>query len=131
MAIGLMAAGVTAAAASGGSLPGDPLYGVKLGIERAQLAVTQDSGQRAQLQLHFADVRLQEAQRLFRLGRSPEAVALVGEYDAQVAQFNHAVSASAFDDRAITELSRLVQERQVSADASLNALAGSLSAHGD
>lgn len=131
MAIGLVAAGVTAAAASGGSLPGDPLYGLKLGIERAQLAVTLDSAQRARLQLHFADVRLEEAQRLFGLGRDRDAVALVSQYDAQVSQFNHAVAASAFDDGALTELSRLVQERQANADASLNALAGSLNAHGD
>src|SRR5256885_7690173 len=40
----LMVASVTAAVASADSLPGDPLYSVKLGVERAQLATTFDSG---------------------------------------------------------------------------------------
>lgn len=131
VAVGIVTAGVTAAAASNSSLPGDPLYSLKLGAEQVQLATTFDSASRARLRLEFADVRLAEAQRLFSLGRNREAVSLVGQYDSDLAQFNQAVATSNFDERAVTELSRLLIERQANADASLHAIAGSLNAHGD
>ncbi|HET9848169.1 MAG TPA: DUF5667 domain-containing protein [Candidatus Dormibacteraeota bacterium] len=130
-AVALAVGGLTAAAASQSSLPGDPLYGVKLGAERLQLAVTLDSASRARLQLHFADVRLDEAQRLFSLGRPQEAVRLVNQYDAAVAQFNRSLASSALDSSALNDLSQLVQDRQQQQDARLNALAASLNAHGD
>lgn len=130
-AAALLVGAVTTAAASNNSLPGDPLYGVKLDIERVQLATTLDSAARARLQLQFADVRLEEAQRLYALGRQREALALVTQYDAAVGQFSQSVSATPFDDRAVSELSRLVEERQAHADASLNALAKSLDERGD
>jgi Domain of unknown function (DUF5667) len=131
LAVALLVGGLTAAAASDNSLPGDPLYGVKLGVERVQLTATLDSAARARLQLHYAELRLSEAQRLFALGRAQEAVRLVSQYDAAVAEFSHSVSTNSFDNRAISELSRLVEERRVHDDASLNALAGSLSQRGD
>lgn len=131
MAVGLVAAGLTAAAASSDSLPGDPLYGIKLGVEQVQLATTFDSAARARLQLHFADVRLGEAQRLFALGRNQDAVSVVTRYDNDLAEFNQAVATSNFDERSVTELSRLLVERQANADASLHAIAGALTAHGD
>jgi len=130
-AVALLVGGLTAASASDRSLPGDPLYGVKLEIERVQLAATFDSTARARLQLHFADVRLNEAQRLYAMGRQQDAVRLVGQYDAAVSQFTRSVATSTFDARAVSELSRLVEERQAQADASLNALAGSFSQRGD
>lgn len=130
-AVALAVGGLTAAAASDQSLPGDPLYGVKLGAERVQLALTFGTADRARLQLHFADVRLDEAQRLFSLGRNQEAVRLVSQYDAAVAEFNQSVAGTALDTSAISDLSRLVEDRQEQQDARLNALAGSLNAHGD
>ena len=130
-AVALAVGGLTAAAASDQSLPGDPLYGVKLGAEHVQLALTFDTANRARLQLHFADVRLDEAQRLFAMGRTQEAVRLVSQYDAAVAQFNQSVAGTALDTSAISDLSRLVEARQEQEDARLNALAGSLNAHGD
>jgi hypothetical protein len=131
VALALVAASLTAAAASSDSLPGDPLYGIKLGVEQVQLATTIDSAARARLQLHLADVRLTEAQRLFALGRSSAAVSVVTQYDTDLAQFNASVATSNFDEHAVTELSRLLIERQATADASLHAMAGSLNAHGD
>lgn len=130
-AVALVVGGLTAAAASDTSLPGDPLYGVKLGVEQAQLAVAFDAAARARLQLRFADVRLEEAQRLFALGRKQEAVRLVDQYSAAVAQFDRSVATTSLDGRSIAELSRLLQDRQAHADASLDALAGSLNADGD
>jgi hypothetical protein len=131
MAVALVAMGLTAVAASNDSLPGDPLYGVKLGVEQVQLATTFDSAAHARLQLQFAGVRLAEAQRLFALGRNSDAVNVVAQYDNDLAEFNQAVATSNFDERSVTELSRLLIERQADADASLHAIAGSLNARGD
>jgi hypothetical protein len=127
----LLVGGLSAAAASDGSLPGDPLYGVKLGTERAQLTLTFNSADRARLQLRFADVRLREAQRLFAAGRTRDAVQLVSQYDAAVAQFDRSISTTALDNQTIAALSRDLAERQAHADASLDAMAGSLNAGGD
>jgi hypothetical protein len=130
-AVALAVGGLTAAAASDSSLPGEPLYAVKLAAEQAQMAITFNPADRARLQLRFADVRLQEAQRLFALGRKQDAMRLVAQYDAAVALFNESVATSALDSATIGALSRFVDERQAHADASLDALAGSLSAAGD
>ena len=127
----LLVGGLTAAAASNSSLPGDPLYGVKLGAEQAQLALTFNAADRARLQLHFADVRLEEARRLFAGGHNREGVRLVGQYDAAIAQFDRSIASSAFDSQASDALSRYLAERQAHADASLDAMAGSLNAGGD
>jgi hypothetical protein len=130
-AVALMLGGLTAAAASGNSLPGDPLYAVKLGVEHAQLATTFDSAARAHLQLQFADVRLGEAQRLFALGRVQDGVSVMSQYDTAVTQFNRAIATTSLDTRAVSELSRYMDDRTAHADASLKQLAGSLTAGGD
>lgn len=131
LATALAVGGLTAAAASDNSLPGDPLYPVKLGVERAQLATTFDSAARARLELQFADVRLAEAQRLFAAGRVQEGVRGMAQYDSAVTQFNRSIAASAFDGRTLDDLSRALDDRAAQADASLKELAGSLAASGD
>jgi hypothetical protein len=129
--LALVAGGLTAAAASNSSLPGDPLYGVKLTIEKAQLATTFDASARAQLQLQFADVRLDEAQRLFAAGRVQDGVRLVGQYDAEVAQFKQSIVATSLNSHDVNQLSQIVDDRQTKADARLQELAGSLAANGE
>jgi len=132
LGVAVLVGGLTAAAAaSDSSLPGDPLYSVKLGAEQARLNITFNAADRARLQLRFADVRLQEAQRLFATGRKDDGVRLVNQYGAAVAQFNRSVASTALDTQASDALSRYVGERQASADASLDALAGTLTAGGD
>jgi len=131
LAAALALGGLTAAAASGNSLPGDPLYSVKLGFERAQLAVTLDSTARARLQVHFTDVRLGEAQQLIAAGRVQDGVRQIDRYDTAVAQFNRSLASTTLDDRAVADLSRFVDDQQAHADASLKAMAGSLAAGGD
>ena len=131
LAVALMVGGITVAAASGNSLPGDPLYGVKLRIESAQLATTLDFAARARLELQFADARLAEAQRLFAAGRVQDGVRGVSQYDTAVAQFNRSVATTALDTHAAEDLSRLLDDREARADASLKQLAGSLAAGGD
>ena len=129
--VALLVGGLTAAAASDNSLPGDPLYAVKLGAEQAQLTITLDSADRARLQLRFADVRLQEAQRLIAAGRTRDAVRLVSQYDAAVAQFDRSVATTPLDNQSIAAISRDLAERRAHDDASLDAMAGSLTAGGD
>jgi len=131
VAAALLVGGLTSAAASGNSLPGDPLYPVKLAVENAQLAVAFDPAARARLHAQFADVRLTEAQRLIAAGRVQEGVRQVDQYDSAVAQLNHALAGGTFDDNAIAELRQFMTDHQASADASLQSLAGSLAAGGD
>lgn len=59
--------GVVTASAS--SLPGDPLYIVKVGVERAQLLMAADPHARADLQLQFVERRLREIESLNSQGR--------------------------------------------------------------
>jgi hypothetical protein len=131
LAAALLVGGLTAAAASGDSLPGDPLYGVKLGLERAQLATTFDSAARVRLELQIADTRLGEAQRLFAAGRVKEGVRGMAQYDTAVTEFNLSIAGTALDSRAVDDLSRFMDDRAARADASLKELAGSLAANGD
>ena len=126
-----IAAGFTVAAASNNSLPGDPLYGVKLGVERAEVAITFDSAARARLELQFAERRLNEAQRLYAMGRTTDAVALVNQYDVAVSRVDDSLAAGSFDAAAVEQLTGYLKDRQATADASLTTLAGSFKAHGD
>jgi len=130
-AVALAVGGLTAVAASGNSLPGDPLYVVKLDLERAQLAVTFDAAARAQMQAHFTDLRLDEARQLVAVGRVKDGVRQVDQYDIAVAQFNQSLAGATLDERALADLTRLMEARQAYADANLKALAGSLAADGD
>jgi hypothetical protein len=130
-AVALLVGGLTSAAASGNSLPGDAFYPIKLGVEQAQLAITFDPMARARLHAQFAEVRLGEASRLIAAGRVEDGVRLVDQYDTAVAQFNHALAGTTFDERATAELRRFMDDHQASADASLRSLAGSLEAGGE
>lgn len=60
----LMSFSGVAVAASHNSLPGDALYMVKRGTERAQLIFVRDPVTRAELQLSFARTRLAEIERI-------------------------------------------------------------------
>ena len=55
--------------ASVGALPGDRLYPVKLGIERAQMALATSSAQKAQLRTEFTSRRLEEMVALAASGK--------------------------------------------------------------
>lgn len=130
LAAAVLIGGLTSAAASGNSLPGDPLYPIKLGVERAQLAITFDAVARARLHAQFAEVRLSEAKRLIAAGRVQDGVSQVNQYDSAVAQFNSTLAGTTVDDGAIADLRSFVKDHEASADASLQSLAGSLEAGG-
>lgn len=63
-AAGLLAVGVGGAWASTGALPGDPLYGVKRGLEQVQLDLATSDAARGQRHLAQAEHRLAEIEAL-------------------------------------------------------------------
>jgi hypothetical protein len=121
--------GLTVAAA--GSLPGQPLYGYKTGLEEVQLALTLDPNANAQLRLSFAQRRLEEAKQLIARGQVAAGVSLVDQYERAVGQADQSLAAAAIDDRAAAATARYLGDRQAQADAQLQALAGTLESGGD
>jgi hypothetical protein len=78
---GLLGVSAGAAFASGDALPGDPLYGLKRGIERARIAFSLSSAGDAALLLEFADERLREAEELVALDRVGDLEEALGGYE--------------------------------------------------
>ncbi|MGA9533372.1 MAG: DUF5667 domain-containing protein [Anaerolineales bacterium] len=70
LALALLLTGTGVAYAASGSLPGDPLYGVKLGLEKARLALTFQERSRVQLLNQFTNRRLMELQTMQQSGRT-------------------------------------------------------------
>ena len=69
-------------AASGGALPGDPLYSVKRSGEQAQLMLAGSDASRGRLHLDFAGTRLVEARRV-----APDEVdAVLAEMDQEITE---------------------------------------------
>jgi hypothetical protein len=89
--------GVTYAAAD--SLPGDPLYGAKRGLERLQLALTSTPAGLASLRARLATERLEEAEALVEAGRQAEANDLLGEYQAEITEMVGLVQHSSDSER--------------------------------
>lgn len=84
----IVAWGTTSAAAA--SLPGDPLYGVKLAAENVQVALTFDDVARMQLLNSIADRRLEELAKVAEL-RPDSAPTATAEYADAVDRFADAV----------------------------------------
>lgn len=86
LAFSLLATSVGVASASSHALPGDALYGVKLGLEEMRLAISLSAEGDATLIGTFASERLREAERLVDQGRASQvAIALAG-YEALLDQ---------------------------------------------
>jgi len=64
----LLLSTVFAAVASQGSIPADPLYPMKISLEKSQLALTFSDASRARLHINFAQRRLSEIQLLVARG---------------------------------------------------------------
>ncbi len=125
----LLLAGLSAAA--GGSLPGEPLYTLKLGWERAQLEATRDSAANTRLRLQLAERRLDEAERLSSMGRATQAVAVVTQFDAAVSELNVRVNSAPPKPAQAEQLARDLERGQQQADQRLQNLAGTLAAGGN
>jgi hypothetical protein len=76
----LLASGTGVAYAAEGSLPGDGLYGVKLGLESTRLALTFSPQARGDYLRGLADERLSEIQSLLQEGRNGDLPAAVDSY---------------------------------------------------
>jgi hypothetical protein len=64
-------------AASGNSIPGELLYPVKIGTERARLAFTFSDVSNAKLEIAFAERRVEEISELVRKGRAEQVSEVV------------------------------------------------------
>ncbi len=80
LALMLMAALGTLGNAAAHALPGDWAYPLRRTVEQVRYLATQDEEQRLNLQLHFADQRLQDAQALLARGDLPAAQQALEEY---------------------------------------------------
>lgn len=84
--VALLAGTVGVAYASGEALPGDSLYGVKRGLERAALALTASGTGDTRLLLKFADRRLGEADELLQQGRAADLTQALDGYETAIAE---------------------------------------------
>ena len=75
--------GITGVAAQS-SIPGDALYSVKTSIEQTRLSLAKDAGDRAQLKLSFAEMRLSEISMLIEEGRYREIKNAVLSFEASI-----------------------------------------------
>ena len=72
--------------ASQGTLPGDVLYPVKLGVEQVQLWANLDPAQEVRLHMQFSQRRLDEIEALVSLGRYQDVKTALASYSLHMAQ---------------------------------------------
>ncbi len=82
LALSVGSAGIAYAAQD--SLPGDGLYGVKIGIESARLALASAPDARVRLLTEFADQRIAEASALINSNREADLGRALDEYQAEI-----------------------------------------------
>jgi hypothetical protein len=70
LALSVLAVGVGVVQASATALPGDALYGLKIGLERARLALSLNATDDVELLTRRADTRLEELQSLIGQGKN-------------------------------------------------------------
>ncbi len=114
LVVAVAASGVGVAYAAGPSLPGDALYGVKLGLESARLALTLDPHARGEYVLQLADQRVGEIQALIDTGRNQD---LGPAYDGYLGALSQVEALAADEDltgreRALSALQHHVEVLQ-------------------
>ena len=72
--------------ASQGSLPGDALYPVKLGVEQVQLWANLDPVEEVRLHMRFSQERVEEIEELVKLGRYQDMKTALASYSEHVDQ---------------------------------------------
>lgn len=103
----MMSSSGMALAASQSSLPGDVLYSVKRGTERAQLVFARSPEARAQLQLSFARTRLDEIRQI-AVTRPQHVPALVAAINVTLTEVDlSAPEAAPVSDRIRQEVAQL------------------------
>ena len=68
------------------SLPGDPLYSLKRGMENLQLIFTKDSLEKAQLYIQHANERLEETKQVVQTGKTGYIPAIMNDYNENMNQ---------------------------------------------
>ncbi len=121
--IGAMLFGGTGATvyAAQGSLPEQPLYGVKLATEDVRAGLTTNSQSRTGLMLDFAHLRLQEALQLAAQGKAVPASVwqrMAGQYDVAL------LTAASLDDAQLRQELLQMQARLIGDHDELAQLAG-------
>lgn len=97
----LLASGTGVAYAAESSLPGDGLYGVKLGLESTRLALTFSPEARGAYLRGLADERLSEIQTLLEAGREGDLPAAVDSYSNTLSQMEQAAGSQ--DDASLVQ----------------------------
>jgi hypothetical protein len=106
----LVIGSILVAGVSQSSLPGDPLYSVKTGLEKAALVVTPSASGAARLHVRYAERRLAEIQTLAREGRYQYIAPTVADFQVQVDQAIQAMNGLAGQD--LSEAKQLAQNLQ-------------------
>jgi hypothetical protein len=84
--------------ASQGTLPGDALYPVKLGVEQVQLWVNLDAADEVRLHMQFSQRRVEEIEALVSLGRYQNVHETMLDYEYHIDQATQQVSRLALQD---------------------------------
>jgi hypothetical protein len=75
--------GMTVLAAQS-AIPGDALYSVKTSLEQTRFSMARDAGNRAELQIQYAGLRLQEIEKLIAAGRFQKVAAATQEFEGHI-----------------------------------------------
>jgi hypothetical protein len=119
----LFAGGTGVAFASQNALPGDPLYGAKIGLEDLTLAFTPDQQSNILLNMQYADRRLAEIRTLQAQGRFDQVAPALLNYQKHIDQANKALVKVVEQDPAHgIQTAGMVQERVASQLAMLDSL---------
>ncbi len=86
LAAGMVAGGAGVGRMASTALPGDPIYGVKIALEDASLALAGDQAATAELHMRYAQRRLDEIQALAAENRVDEIAETVLMYEEHVNQ---------------------------------------------
>jgi len=89
-----------AARASQSALPGEPLYGLKIGLERVELTLAFSEVKRAELHIRFAQRRLFEIQQLIQEDRYERVAQAVADFEEQMSKANQSLELAAQQDPA-------------------------------
>jgi hypothetical protein len=98
---------VPAAVASGSSLPGEPLYGVKQLGANVRLLVARSSEARAKARVDLAATRLSELEALVAVGRTRQVPGAVEHLRDAVARAGHALATARADGDDATRITAL------------------------
>ncbi len=88
LAISVLAIGTGVVQAASGALPGDPLYGIKRGIERARMVVTWSASGHAVLLAQNASERLAEVEELLETKRYDDIGVALDGFDDTLSGFS-------------------------------------------